>query len=139
MKVGLCLTKLAGHYMYSLHPKLCAGFPNRGQSFEQVLRNVVFADGRPGAGHVEVGRFIIRSVKDGAPLNSHTWKSAVQEGAHLTQAMVLSKTKDSPRKCLFADCVGALQSDGNCWLVKPFFFSLILRNLFDFTLNLLSC
>ena len=70
-------------------PQIVKSVPDWQQSFEQVLKKVVFPDGRPGAGHVELGRFIIRSVKGGASLNTRTWEHVVKEGAHLTQAMVL--------------------------------------------------
>lgn len=62
-------------------------------------------------------------------MDSHTWTSAVKEGAHLTQAMVLLGTKNDLRKCFVSDCSGNLQSDGNCWLVKQIPFSLRLGHL----------
>ena len=70
---------------------------------------------------------MIRSFKDGASLNIHTWEHVVKEGAHLTQAMVLSEIKINPRKCLFADCKGALDNDGNCWFVETHILPLILE------------
>ena len=110
--------------MYSLYPKLQIKFPDWQQGFEQVLKKVVFSDGRPGAGHVELGRFIIRSVNGGASLNAHTWEHVVKEGAHLTQAMVLTETNINPRRCLSADCNGTLGNNRNCWFVDTHILSL---------------
>ena len=106
-----------------------ASCPNNFQAFEEVVRSVVFAGGRPGSGRVELGQFVIRTIKDGAPLNSQTWTSAVKEGAHLTQAMVLLGTKNDLRKCFVSGCSGHLQSDGNRWLVKQIPLSLRIGHL----------
>ena len=100
-------------------------FPDWQQGFEQVLRNVVFSDGRPGAGQVELGQFVIRSIKGGASLNTHTWEHVVKGGAHLTQAMVLSESNINPRRCPFADCNGNLDNNGNCWSVDTYILSLV--------------
>ena len=85
------------------------------QGFRQILRQVVFANGRPGAHHVELGRFVIRSIKNGVELNEDTWNSVVKERTHLTQAMILSTDHKKIKECPFADCRGSLQSNGIEW------------------------
>ena len=77
----------------------------------------MFANGRPGARLVEMGKFVIRAVNNGLPLNSAAWKYVVKERAHLTQAMILSEVNKTANVCQFADCRGTLQLDGNCWWV----------------------
>ena len=57
-------------------------------------------------------------------MNAHTWEHVVKEGAHLTQAMVLTETSINPRRCLFADCNGELDNNGNCRFVDTHIFSL---------------
>ena len=89
--------------MYSPSPSIRTGYFNTRQGFIDVLTKVVFANGRPAARDVDQGRFLIRSVKDGLPLSVHTWKSAVREGSHLTQAMILQTQGDNLLEFTVAD------------------------------------
>ena len=58
-------------------------------------------------------------------MNVLTWEHVVKEGAHLTQAMVLTETNINPRRCLFAECNGNLDNNGNFWFVDTHILSLM--------------
>ena len=115
-KVGLCHIKPARPSRYLL-PLNLFNQADLQWDFGQILRQVVFANGRPGARHVERGRFVIRAINNGLPLNSAAWKYAVKERAHLTQAMIFSEVNKTTNGCPFADCRGTLQLNGNGWWV----------------------
>ena len=115
-KAGLYHTKPVGLSRYLSLVDVLSDYTDPCQGFEQILRQVVFANGRPGAHHVELGRFVIRSM-NGVELNRDTWNFAVKERAHLTQAMVLSKDHNTAKGCPFADCRGSLQVNGIKWWV----------------------
>ena len=90
------------------------------RAFEQILRQVVIANGRPGARGVNTGQFFIRAVENGMPLDNVTWKHAVKERAHLTQTMIVADADKIAFECPFPDCSGTLPLNGNCWWVTIF-------------------
>ena len=89
---------------------------NSEQSFEEILKTVVFGNDRPGVRYVEHRRYILRSAQNSKILDSSNWDDVIKEGAHVTQAMIVTGT-DQRGYCSFSNCSGRLNQKNSTWYV----------------------
>ncbi|KAJ2971192.1 hypothetical protein NUW58_g9484 [Xylaria curta] len=78
-------------------------------SFHNLLKSVVFANGRAGAQKVQKEQFVITLSKTGQQVNSWDWEKTITEGAHIEQAMMVEHTSpDRGQQCLGPGCNGTI-------------------------------
>lgn len=79
-------------------------------SFHNMLKSVVFANGRAGAQKVLNEQFVITLSKTGQQVTRWDWEKTITEGAHIEQAMIVSRdaSSDRGRRCLRPGCNGTV-------------------------------
>lgn len=92
------------------------------KSFCDLIRTVVYANGRPGATQITRNRFVITIAKTGMRLQEQSWADAMRSGLHIEQAIVVSGVKTMKDKCLYPGCSGTVSEQpgrhGKIWLVR---------------------
>lgn len=75
-----------------------------------MLKSVVFANGRAGAQKVLNEQFVITLSKTGQQVTRWDWEKTITEGAHIEQAMIVSRdaSSDRGRRCLRPGCNGTV-------------------------------
>ncbi|KAI1387742.1 uncharacterized protein F4822DRAFT_444337 [Hypoxylon trugodes] len=69
------------------------------ESFESVLRNVVFANNREGVEYVKTNRYAILLPKERLRLDPWSWECRAKSGIHIEQAMLMFGAKTARQQC----------------------------------------
>ncbi|OTA90110.1 hypothetical protein M434DRAFT_14144 [Hypoxylon sp. CO27-5] len=80
-------------------------------SFESLLRNVVFANGRIGANRVETNQYVILSSRTGQRIDPWNWHTSIKSGMHIEQSMVLNDINSTGKKRLVIGSTGSAKED----------------------------
>ncbi|KAJ8125192.1 hypothetical protein O1611_g8448 [Lasiodiplodia mahajangana] len=82
-------------------------------SFCDLLRAVVFANGRAGAQHVLNHQFVITLSRTGRQVHPWDWEHVITAGAHIEQAMLVDVTiSNISQQCLRSGCKGSIANIG---------------------------
>ncbi|UZP32447.1 hypothetical protein NXS19_000263 [Fusarium pseudograminearum] len=79
-------------------------------SFCDLLRCVVYPNGRPGAKHIMQSLFAVTHAKTGRQVQEDTWSSFIKPGFHIEQAMVVEGVR-SLETCPDPKCLGKLAEE----------------------------
>lgn len=75
----------------------------------------MFSKGRNGAMRVELGQYMLRFARTGQVVETDNWQCLVKEGAHISQAMIVSKQDVQLQKCKVRGCLGFVPSEEEPW------------------------